>query len=341
MFAVRFFLFQIVVVLLSFSGAFAEVVLVTEPKPVSRIELGPELRQESQIDLLYKKTHPGEVIPLQFTYPADTIANEIYCDGRKVSSFLAHGGLRFGYLAESYFSSKKSYKCQLKLGDERMVDIADIQVVDKDFPAEKLRVKQSKVHPSKKASLKISKEREFLARIYQNSAKVPLFEMPFIAPSNNKVTSIYGTKRVFNNKKQTQHLGTDFRAKVGSAIYGANTGRVVVAGNLFYTGKTVIIDHGLGIFTIYGHLSKIMVKEGDRVRQLQLIGLAGATGRATGPHLHWGVKVDGEFVDGYSLIAATGDLNRPVDANTASNQSPEKPKRWLAEKFRERPVNSL
>ena len=97
-------------------------------------------------------------------------------------------------------------------------------------------------------------------------------------------------------------MGTDFRAAVGELVRTANTGKVVLAKNLFYTGNTVIVDHGVGLFTLYGHLSHITVQKGDEVGQLEIVGLAGQTGRVTGPHLHWGVKSQGHWVDGFSLV---------------------------------------
>jgi len=104
-------------------------------------------------------------------------------------------------------------------------------------------------------------------------------------------------------------LGTDYRAKVGTEIRAANDGHIVVSRDLFYTGGTVTIDHGLNIFTVYGHLSKMLVKEGDYVKKGDIIALSGKSGRVTGPHLHWGVKVDGDFIDGDSLIEASQNIN--------------------------------
>ena len=90
--------------------------------------------------------------------------------------------------------------------------------------------------------------------------------------------------------------------KVGLPIPSSNNGKVLYVGNLFYTGNVVIIDHGVNLFTVYAHLSKIMVKTGDSVEQGQILGLAGKTGRVSGPHLHWGVKLHGFNIDGFSLV---------------------------------------
>ena len=106
---------------------------------------------------------------------------------------------------------------------------------------------------------------------------------------------------MFNNKKRSQHLGNDFRAAIGVPIPVSNRGRVVYVGNLFFSGNVVVVDHGLDIFTLYGHLSKIKTTKGSIVYIGDIIGLAGMSGRVSGPHLHWGVKINGNSVDGFSL----------------------------------------
>ena len=129
-----------------------------------------------------------------------------------------------------------------------------------------------------------------------------MFNEPFEVPLDSYITSHYGNRRLFNNKKRSQHLGNDFRAAVGVPIPVANKGKVVFTGNLFYSGNVVIVDHGLNIFTAYGHLSKINVQEGMIVNKGTIVGLAGKTGRVSGPHLHWGVKINGSWIDGFSLV---------------------------------------
>jgi murein DD-endopeptidase MepM/ murein hydrolase activator NlpD len=99
----------------------------------------------------------------------------------------------------------------------------------------------------------------------------------------------------------------DYKAAVGDEIFSSNAGKIILARNLFFSGNTVIIDHGMGILTVYMHMSKLLVQLGDYVPQLSLLGLAGSTGRVTGPHLHWGVKVNGHWIDGLTLLAIEGE----------------------------------
>jgi murein DD-endopeptidase MepM/ murein hydrolase activator NlpD len=107
---------------------------------------------------------------------------------------------------------------------------------------------------------------------------------------------------VFNGQPRSPHSGADLRARTGTPILAANRGRVVLAKDLFYSGNAVFIDHGYGLYTTYLHLSEIGVKVGDIVERGQQLGLAGATGRVTGPHLHWGVRLLDARVDPFSLV---------------------------------------
>lgn len=246
---------------------------------------------------------PGEATVIDFPVMELTTDATLKCSDQKIPYFKKND--RFlAFVAETYFSKQKPTTCVItKNGVEKQV--AMITVSDKDFPSEKLNVDQRRVSLNPKDLKRVQKEQVFLNKNYASSPAHPYFEEPFMLPIDAFVTSIYGSRRIFNNSKQSQHLGTDFRAAVGEPIYAANAGKVVVARDLFFTGGTVTIDHGLGIFTIYGHLSKVEANEGDYIPKGARLGLAGATGRVTGPHLHWGVKVNGHFIEGESLVKAS------------------------------------
>ncbi len=231
------------------------------------------------------------------------VDNSIWCKGKKIPLFLASEKKAFVYLSANYFSKIKNFKCKT-IGKGSKVQYFEIKM--KRFPYKevynKLKVDKKRVELNKKDLNRALKEKELLRKIYAKSSGVFLFDEAFKRPLNSKLTSIYGNRRIFNKNKKTQHLGYDFRAPVGTPIPSANKGKVVLAQDLFFPGNTVIIDHGLGIFTMYGHLSKINAQVGMMVKKGEIIGLAGATGRVTGPHLHWGVKVHGSWVDGLVLV---------------------------------------
>jgi murein DD-endopeptidase MepM/ murein hydrolase activator NlpD len=124
----------------------------------------------------------------------------------------------------------------------------------------------------------------------------------FIAPVDTAISGVFGSQRIFNGKVLRSHLGLDFRAPSGTAITAMNGGTVALARMLYFEGNLVVVDHGQGLQTLYMHLSELKVKEGDRVRRGQVIGLSGGTGRATGPHLHVAVRWQDTYVDPSALM---------------------------------------
>jgi len=127
-------------------------------------------------------------------------------------------------------------------------------------------------------------------------------------PLHSKITSAFGNKRLFNGVLKSFHSGTDFRAKTGTPIHTVADGRVVLVKNRFFAGNSVIIDHGQGIYTSYYHLSRFKVRKGEFVKKGQVIGLAGATGRVTGSHLHFTVHINGTLVDPLEFIDTFNEL---------------------------------
>ncbi len=124
---------------------------------------------------------------------------------------------------------------------------------------------------------------------------------PFSAPADAAISDVFGSQRIFNGKTSSPHLGLDFRVPSGTPVEAMNDGTVLLARPLYFEGNFVVLDHGQGLLTIYMHLSEFKVKEGDLVKRGQVIALSGGTGRATGPHLHVGVRWQGTYLDPASL----------------------------------------
>lgn len=161
----------------------------------------------------------------------------------------------------------------------------------------------SKIHPSKKEQKRIAKEREEVLAIYKHNRKATYWTKPFAYPVKRvTITSPFGGARVFNGEVRSFHSGTDFRAPQGTPIYAANDGVVVLAKDRFISGKSVVIDHGNGIYTTYFHNSKLLVRAGKFVRRGEKIALSGATGRVSGAHLHFGVVCNGVQIDPLDFI---------------------------------------
>lgn len=272
---------------------------IKETKVAHSHESQKEEKFEYQVEDISVKN--GKVKFVRFETNLDNGLYEINClNGKSVKSTYkvsVQEKYAHSYIAESYFSGPHSKKCFLK-GEH----VLNINVGAYPYKKEKLNVAKGKVDLSKKDLERVIREKEIKKNIYKNSADTFLFDSSFDIPLTSYITSHYGNIRLFNNKKRSQHLGNDFRAAVGVPIPSANRGRVVYTGDLFFSGKLVVIDHGLDIFTLYGHLSKIKVKKGDMVNKGDIVGLAGRTGRVSGPHLHWGVKMGGSNIDGFSLV---------------------------------------
>jgi len=165
-----------------------------------------------------------------------------------------------------------------------------------------LRVAPKFVEPGPEALQQIEAESELKARFFAASALEPLWTGSFRAPVRTAPTDSFGTRRMFNGKLSSIHKGMDFRARMGTPVRAGNSGVVVLARPLYYEGNCVVIDHGLGLFTLSMHLSRIDVREGQRVAAGELLGLSGATGRVTGPHLHWAVRWEDAYLDPAKLL---------------------------------------
>jgi murein DD-endopeptidase MepM/ murein hydrolase activator NlpD len=158
------------------------------------------------------------------------------------------------------------------------------------------------VEPGPDALKQIEAEAQLKAKVFAASASEPLWSAGFRAPVTAAPTDSFGTRRIFNGKLASIHKGMDFRAAAGTPVRAGNSGVVVLARPLYYEGNCVVIDHGLGLFTLSMHLSRVDVQEGQRVATGDRIGLSGATGRVTGPHLHWAVRWQGAYLDPAKLL---------------------------------------
>jgi len=179
-----------------------------------------------------------------------------------------------------------------------------IDVVAKKYPTSPLTVDQKFVELNKKDLDRSHRESEEAGAIYRRITTAIVPDEPFSVPIPGVAGTNFGERRIFNGEPRAPHAGADLHAAAGTPVHSTNRGRVVLAKNLFFTGNTVIVDHGLGIYALSAHLSRIDGKAGEVVKNGQLIGLVGATGRVTAPHLHWAMRVQGARVDPFSLVGA-------------------------------------
>ena len=180
-----------------------------------------------------------------------------------------------------------------------------VDVSSGEFKEGAIEVPQNFVTPDEAAKKQIAQDELFKKHAYAHLIATPQWSGEFIKPVAAPSTDTFGMTRLLNEELTSQHRGTDFPVKEGTWVVASNAGVVVLARELFYEGNCVIIDHGQHFFTIYMHLSKIDVKVGDRLKKEQRLGISGATGRVTGPHLHMGVRWDGAYLNPVKLIALT------------------------------------
>ena len=161
----------------------------------------------------------------------------------------------------------------------------------------KLTVQPKFVEPGPEEQKEIAADADIKSKVFATSAFGPLWRGSFRVPVRAPPTDSFGTRRMFNGKLASIHKGMDFRAPMGTVVRASNSGVVVLARPLYYEGNCVIVDHGLGLYTLSMHFSRIDVHEGQRVEAGDKLGLSGATGRVTGPHLHWAVRWQNAYLD--------------------------------------------
>lgn len=177
-----------------------------------------------------------------------------------------------------------------------------IEIHPAHYRTGKLTVEPKFVEPGPDEQKEIAADADIKSKIFATSASEPLWQGSFRIPVHAPPTDSFGTRRMFNGKLASIHKGMDFRAPVGTVVRASNSGVVVLARHLYFEGNCAIIDHGLGIYTISMHFSRIDVHEGQHVTAGDRLGLSGATGRVTGPHLHWAVRWQNAYLDPAKLL---------------------------------------
>jgi len=177
-----------------------------------------------------------------------------------------------------------------------------IRVERQRYPRVLLKVPGRYTAPSPEDQRQIAQDKETKAEVFKTVTADREWQGSFAPPADAEISGVFGVARVFNGSVQSTHQGLDFRVPSGTSVAAVNSGRVILAQPLFFEGNCVVIDHGQGLLTLYLHLSKFLVKEGDDVNKGQPIGMSGGTGRATGPHLHLAVRWQGVYLNPQVLL---------------------------------------
>jgi murein DD-endopeptidase MepM/ murein hydrolase activator NlpD len=258
-----------------------------------------------QIVVHARSVQPGELVVLDITLPEARTAVRVRAFDRQVPSFALSPTEWQALVGIDLDRKPGEYHIAIDAGtgltaDERIV------VAPKKFPTRRLSVDENFVNPPASVEARIARDSELLASVYAHSSPAREWTAAFVRPVPQPANSRFGTRSIFNGQPRNPHGGADFLSPAGTPVHAPNAGRIVVARDLYFSGNTVIIDHGQGLFSMIAHLSVIAVHGGDRVAAGDLLGNVGATGRVTGPHLHWAVRVADARVDPLSLLELLG-----------------------------------
>ena len=231
---------------------------------------------------------------------------------------------RKGLLAVDLEKEPGEYELKLTgqtAGGEKVSCSTMVTVRKGQFATEKLQVGKQFVEPSPEQIKRADEERQKLRDIFEHVTPERLWDGKFRIPLDGVTTgSNFGRRRILNGNPGSPHGGADLPGATGTPVHSAQRGQVVLAEGLFFGGNTVVVDHGLGIYTFYGHLSEIDVKVGDRVEAGAVLGKVGATGRVTGPHLHWGLTVERARVNPLQLVKLLGSSSGKAVAQDSPRQ---------------------
>jgi len=260
------------------------------------------------IDMKSAEVANGKTLFVELSSEKGVHYDGILLDNKKFQIFKnpLHNEKSYALLPISYYDKPAEKKAVLLYNENSLKKQTklSLKVVEGDYKKEQIVVSKSKVNPtSTKVKQRISKEYNQAMKIYHTVTQKSYIDKKFILPIESNITSPFGTARVYNNTLKGYHSGTDFRAKMGTPIKAANDGKVVLVAKRFYSGGTVLLNHGEGIYTCYFHMSKFNVKKGDRVQRGEILGLSGKSGRVTGPHLHFSARVNAVQVDPLQLIS--------------------------------------
>jgi murein DD-endopeptidase MepM/ murein hydrolase activator NlpD len=278
--------------------------------PVSAMQFSqPSQRNQLRFRLRIPKGpwFPGDVVRATITSLQPIQQIQATFANQKINFFRTVNRTRWNALVGIDLETKPGHhviRGTVGFPDQRSATFEEsLEVLPKEFPEERVEVDEEYVTPSPENAKRAEAEAKRLDAIWKTASPRKLWRGYFVQPVRGKVTSPFGARRLLNDKPSSPHSGVDFGASAGTPVKAANAGQVAVADELFFTGNTVVIDHGLGLYTSYLHTSKLLVKESQMVTKGQVIARVGSTGRTTGAHLHWGCRLNGARVN---VLALTG-----------------------------------
>jgi murein DD-endopeptidase MepM/ murein hydrolase activator NlpD len=250
----------------------------------------------------------GEVILINIKAGEETAPRVVWM-GKEISFvFNRTRGAWQGFLAADLNQKEGDYEATVNIAPSDTERHITIHISDKDYGVRRLTLPKDKVELNAAALKRVNAEAEVVSAIWKAKDTIPAWKGIFLMPVDGEVVGIFGKRSVINGLERSPHTGLDLSGNAGTPVRAINIGKVILIADHFFTGNTVFLDHGGGIITMYCHLQKVLVKAGDRMDKGQVLGLVGATGRATGPHLHWGMRVNGARVNPLTLTSLSREL---------------------------------
>lgn len=251
-----------------------------------------------KITVTPKEIIPGDVFIIKVETDG-TKPSEAEFLGNKIPFYQVKGGQLLAMVPVDIDTAPAKYNINITAGKDRYK--TEITIRHHEFRTIKLTLPETKVTLSPEDEARAIREAELLNKIWPEIT-APAWDGRFRSPTDTAVSTAFGVTRLMNEKKKSVHKGTDFRGKTGTPVKAINSGTVVLNEDLFFGGNTLIVDHGMGLYSIYMHLSRFSVSKGEKVSKSQVIGSVGSTGRASGPHLHMSVRLNSVSINPESLF---------------------------------------
>jgi hypothetical protein len=259
-----------------------------------------------QTESLTKVVKQGEACLIRVPGPLSPRPIALGFQGRRIPlAFSKQSGNHEGLIGIDMAAQPSTHELKV-IGKDGGSDVhltsLSLKVEKVDFGVEKLTLPSSMVDLDRKTLERVNQEEKLLTALFGKFREERLWEGAFICPVVGELSGAFGVSRIINGQPRSPHSGIDLRAKEGTPVLACNGGLVVLSRPLFFSGNSVILDHGWGFYSMYFHLSEVLVRDGERVAKETRLGRVGSTGRSTGPHLHWGIRMSGARVDPLSLL---------------------------------------
>ena len=272
--------------------------------PVVRADMASTSRPDNHGNVGVLNAKQGQVLYVTLSLPGNPLSVVGHFHNRRIPFFGTGEEGQFAALLGIDMADEPNtlgLKAEVSYADSMRQRVIAVSVAPEVFREQRMTLPKDKVEPDAASLERIAMEREKVQAVFAAFTPKRLWSEPFLVPVEGTITGAFGSKRILNGQSRNQHNGEDIAAALGTPVKATNDGIVKMVDDHFFSGKGVILDHDLGLYTMYFHLDTTAVKEGDHVERGQVIGTVGKSGRATGPHLHWGAWLNGSRVNPFSL----------------------------------------